>query len=175
MGRVPRRGALGWTGTRLLSATAVVALLGFAARPREVAGQGRRLSVLEAGGGVAVVAARSTFSGVELWVARRAGAGLPRLTLGAAGGAYARRVGTRVAATAQFLLRPVAKSGASPYGGVGVAFAGAVGVPGTAYLMLVLGVESAPGRPQGWYAEGGLAGGVRAAAGWRWRRFPAWW
>src|SRR5205823_2727949 len=27
----------------------------------------------------------------------------------------------------------------------------------------------------GWYAELGLAGGVRIAGGRRWRRFPSWW
>ena len=112
---------------------------------------------------------------MELGIARRVGAGLTRLALGAAGGTYEGRAGVRLAATAQFLLRPTGQSGAGPYGGLGVAFAGAAGTHGAAYLVLVVGLESAPGRRQGWYGELGLAGGVRVVAGWRWRRFPAWW
>ena len=153
----------------------MLALLGFAALPPAAAGQGRRFTVLELGAGATVVAARSTFSGVELGVARRLGSGLTRLALGAAGGAYEGRAGMRLAATAQFLLRPTAQSGAGPYGGLGVAFAGAAGTRGAGYLVLVVGVEAAPGRREGWYGELGLAGGVRAVAGWRWRRFPEWW
>ncbi len=153
----------------------MLALLGFAALPPAAAGQGRRFTVLEVGAGATVVAARSTFSGVELGIARRLGSGLTRLALGAAGGAYEGRAGMRLAATAQFLLRPTAQSGAGPYGGLGIAFAGAAGTHGAAYLVLVMGVEAAPGRPEGWYGELGLAGGVRAVAGWRWRRFPEWW
>lgn len=131
--------------------------------------------MLEAAAGATVVAARSTFSGVELGIARRLGAGLTRLALGAAGGVYEGRAGMRLAATAQFLLRPTGQSGAGPYGGLGVAFAGAAGTHGAAYLVLVVGLEAAPGRPEGWYGELGLAGGVRAVAGWRWRRLPEWW
>jgi len=153
----------------------LLALLGFAAPPPAAAGQGRRFTVLEVGAGATVVAARSTFSGVELGIARRLGSGLTRLALGAAGGAYEGRAGMRLAATAQFLLRPTAQSGAGPYGGLGVAFAGAAGTRGAGYLVLVVGVEAAPGRREGWYGELGLAGGVRAVAGWRWRRFPEWW
>ena len=150
-------------------------LLGLAAPAPPAAGQARRFSVLEVGAGATVVAARSTFSGVELGIARRLGSGLTRLAFGAAGGAYEGRAGMRLAATAQFLLRPTGQSGAGPYGGLGVAFAGAAGTHGAAYLVLVVGVEAAPGRPEGWYGELGLAGGVRAVAGWRWRRFPEWW
>ena len=154
----------------------MLALLRFVPPPAAVAqGGGRPFNVLEVGAGATVVAARSTFSGVELGIARRVGAGLTRLALGAAGGTYEGRAGVRLAATAQFLLRPTGQSGAGPYGGLGVAFAGAAGTHGAAYLVLVVGLESVPGRRQGWYGELGLAGGVRVVAGWRWRRFPAWW
>jgi hypothetical protein len=39
------------------------------------------------------------------------------------------------------------------------------------YVVLLIGVETTPGRRTGWYAEAGLAGGVRIAAGFRvrWR------
>jgi len=42
-------------------------------------------------------------------------------------------------------------------------------------MAVLLGVERAPGRRQGWYTELGFAGGVRAAVGWRMRWFPKWW
>jgi len=58
---------------------------------------------------------------------------------------------------------------------VGLAFAGAATTHGAGYLTALVGVEDAPGRTAGWYAEVGLGGGVRVAAGWRWRRFPSWW
>jgi hypothetical protein len=46
---------------------------------------------------------------------------------------------------------------------------------GSGYLTALVGFETTPGRVGGWYGEIGLAGGVRVAAGRRWRRFPAWW
>ena len=44
-----------------------------------------------------------------------------------------------------------------------------------AIVVVVLGFEAAPARRHAWYLEVGFAGGVRAAAGWRLRWFPAWW
>jgi hypothetical protein len=61
------------------------------------------------------------------------------------------------------------------YAGFGGAFTARRGSPGQGFLAVLLGVEQMPGRRQGWYAELGLAGGVRAAAGWRMRWFPRWW
>jgi hypothetical protein len=87
---------------------------------------------------------------------------------GAADGAAA----LRIAATGQFMLWPGAQRGTSPYAGLGLAFAGARGRHGAGYLTGVLGLESAPGRSRGWYAELGLGGGFSAACGIRWRRFP---
>src|SRR5207245_1799395 len=73
---------------------ALLALLRFVTPPAAVAqGGGRPFSVLEVGAGATVVAARSTFSGVELGIARRVGAGLTRFALGAARGAYEGRLG----------------------------------------------------------------------------------
>src|SRR6267378_1085367 len=81
----------------------------------------------------------------------------------------------RLAASAQFLLEPGARKGASLYGGFGIAFAGATSQHGAGYLTALVGLESAPGRTAGWYAELGFAGGVRLAAGRRWRRLPSSW
>lgn len=93
----------------------------------------------------------------------------------AAGGGYDGRAGLRLGASAQFLLKPGERRGTSLYGGLGIAFAGGREMRGSGYLTAIVGVETTPGRARGWYAEIGLAGGVRVAAGRRWRRFPAWW
>src|SRR5262249_47785832 len=81
----------------------------------------------------------------------------------------------RVEATAQFLVLPTAKTGVSPYAGVGIAYVGSRAYRGTGVLMVLVGCESAAGRPRGWFGELGLGEGVRLRVGWRWRRFPGRW
>jgi len=132
------------------------------------------LTVTEVGAGGTAVLAERGFWGPELGVARRPG-GQGRFALTVAGGDYDRVLGIRVEGTAQFLLRPAERRGVGPYAGLGLAFMGAEGTRGAGYLTALLGVESAPGRSRGWYAELGLGGGVRLAVGHRWRRLPAWW
>jgi hypothetical protein len=72
-----------------------------------------------------------------------------------------------------FLLAPTRRSGAGVYLAGGVAAVG--GAADRGYLVLVLGVEGRPGAPAGWFAEAGVGGGARVAAGFRWRWFPRWW
>ena len=83
------------------------------------------------------------------------------------------RGGPAASAAVQLVLTPAARTGTSPYAGVGLAFAGVEGARGAGYLAMMLGVEAAPGRARGWYVELGLEGGVRVAAGLRWRRFSS--
>jgi hypothetical protein len=124
---------------------------------------------------MAVLAHRG-FWGPEVSVARRGGGGGEgRFALGTAVGDYDGVVGVRVQATAQLLLRPGDRTGVGPYAGLGLAFAGAEATHGAGYLTAVIGVEVAPGRATGWYGELGLGGGVRLAAGRRWRRLPPGW
>jgi hypothetical protein len=78
--------------------------------------------------------------------------------------------GIRVRAAVQFVLKPSARSGTSPYAGVGLAYAGSERAHGAGYLAVMLGLEAAPQRSRGWYFEAGVEGGVRVAAGLRWRR-----
>ena len=66
-----------------------------------------------------------------------------------------------------FLLTPESR-GAGVYLGGGVAAAEAGGWRGL--LIGVAGIEAAPGARQGWFAEVGFGGGVRLAAGFRWRQ-----
>jgi hypothetical protein len=135
---------------------------------------GQRLTAAEAGFGAAAVLGRHTMAGAEVGLGWRPG-GQSRVALAAAAGSEDGRAAARAQVTAQFLVTPADRAGTGLYGGIGLAFAGRRGAPGEGYLALVLGLEGAPGGRAGWYAELGLAGGVRAAAGWRTRRFPRWW
>jgi hypothetical protein len=122
--------------------------------------------------GAATVWARDDYGGLEVGVSRRGGQG--RFGLSATGGSGGGELALRLEARGQFLLVPTARTGPAYYAGLGFAFAGARARRGAAYLTMLLGVETAAWRPQGWYAELGLGGGLRVAAGMRWRRFPAW-
>jgi hypothetical protein len=77
--------------------------------------------------------------------------------------------------TIQLLVNSAARSGVGIYAGVGTAFMARRGSPGQGYVAVLLGLEGAPGRRHGWFVEGGLGGGTRAAGGWRMRWFPKWW
>jgi hypothetical protein len=148
-------------------------LLALVGLPGAAAAQ-RRLTAWEAGvGGLAALAAASFFGGT-LAAAYRPG-GQTRAAAALAAGVLEDRAAVRAEVTAQFVLTPSARGGVSPYAGLGLAWQGAEGVRGAVYLLGVVGVESAPGRRVGWYAEAGVGGGARFAAGVRWRRFPAWW
>ncbi len=81
-------------------------------------------------------------------------------------------LGGRADATLQFLLNPQKRAGAAIYGGGGLSLAAGRG-QATPYLLLVLGVEHAPGGPGGAFAEIGVGGGVRVAVGYRWRKQDA--
>jgi hypothetical protein len=131
----------------------------------------QRLAVVEASAGAALTVARQTMGGVELGAGYRPG-GQSRAALAVDVGSEDGRVAARGQLTAQFLVTPAARRGAGLYGGIGVAVAGRRGAPGRGYVALLLGLEAAPGggaRRGGWYAELGLAGGARVAAGWRLR------
>ncbi|HEY3222150.1 MAG TPA: hypothetical protein VGJ80_15565 [Gemmatimonadales bacterium] len=136
--------------------------------------QSRQLTATELSLGAAAAMAHRTFVGAELGLAHRPNGG-SRIALALAGGAVSERPAARAHLTLQLLLSPAARSGAGFYAGVGGAFLARRGAAGQGFLAVLLGFEGAPGRRQGWYVELGLAGGVRAAAGWRMRWFPAWW
>lgn len=96
-----------------------------------------------------------------------------RISAGLGLGASDGRAAWRGELLAHFLLNPTRRSGAGIYGAGGVA---AVGGPvDQGYLVLTLGVEARPGGRSGWFVEAGVGGGVRLAAGVRWRRRPPEW
>lgn len=137
----------------------------------------QRLTGTEVGVGGAAAFARRTFLGAEVGLGLRPG-GQTRIALSLAGGTATGRAAGRAQLTLQFLVTPAARRGAAPYAGLGAAFAARRGTPGQSFVALLLGLEGSPGRRHGWqnwYLELGLGGGVRVAAGWRWRRLPAWW
>ena len=68
---------------------------------------------------------------------------------------------------AHFLLSPGAVRRPGLYVGGGVA--GVVGAIDQGYIVVLAGVESAPGAASGWAVEAGVGGGIRLTAGWRWR------
>jgi hypothetical protein len=150
-----------------------VALAGLAAcLPVFAAAQ--QLTSNELSVGVATSIARRTFAGAELGFAHRP-SGESRIALAVAAGTVGAHAAARAQLTIQLLVNASARSGAGIYAGVGTAVTARRGAPGQGYVAVLLGLEGAPGRRQGWFVEGGLAGGVRAAAGWRLRRFPNWW
>ena len=96
-----------------------------------------------------------------------------RVALYAGGGVSGGEGVGRAELVGHFLLNP-RSTHAAFYGGGGIA-----GVFGDGfaegYLVLVIGVEGAPGGKGGWFAEAGIGGGARLAAGYRWRKLPPGW
>ena len=134
----------------------------------------QRLSARELSAGVLGTVADADFWGGALGFGIRPG-GQFRFTATAAVGDLEGRTAGRGEVTAQLVLTPPARRGAGVYAGGGVAWPGVEGSSGAGYLVLLLGLESTPGRHWGWYIETGVAGGVRVAAGLRRRWFPPWW
>ncbi|MDP3773943.1 MAG: hypothetical protein Q8Q85_06710 [Gemmatimonadales bacterium] len=75
----------------------------------------------------------------------------------------------RAEAAWHFLLDPSRRAGNGVYagGGVSVALSGGRARP---YVLLVVGAENAPAGRRGTFIEAGVGGGIRLAAGMRWRK-----
>lgn len=111
----------------------------------------------------------TTFVGGGLTGLVRAG-GRTRLALGLFPGARAGSFAGRGELALHYLLAPGRQSGWSFYGYGGLAGVTAGGGRRGAFLLLGLGLESAPGRPSGLTFEAGVGGGARLLVGWRLRR-----
>jgi hypothetical protein len=72
-----------------------------------------------------------------------------------------------------FLLAPNRRQSPGAYLAGGLAIVG--GPADRGYLVLAVGLEDRPGGSGGWFVEGGVGGGARLSAGYRWRWFPDWW
>jgi len=86
------------------------------------------------------------------------------------GGGRTHALGGRAEALLSYHVSPYERTGFAPYAGGGVAVA-ATADDLSEYLLIVIGVETAPGGRRGWFAELGLGGGARMSAGFRvrWR------
>jgi hypothetical protein len=106
-------------------------------------------------------------AGGGLYLARRAGPRGRVSLFGGAGGGEGGASG-RVEVLAHLLVAPRRQRGAAPYlaGGLGLDIAGRT----EARLVAAVGLEGSPGGRRGWVLEGGVGGGWRVVAGWRWRR-----
>ena len=93
-----------------------------------------------------------------------------RVSVAAGAGASGGDAAWRGELLAHFLLNPDRQRGAALYGAGGLAVVG--GPVDQGYLVLALGLEARPGGRSGWFLEGGVGGGVRLAAGYRWRNRP---
>jgi hypothetical protein len=109
------------------------------------------------------------FLGAGLGFALRS-AGRARVGLTVHAGGLDSAFAVRGEVVVSYHLNPYQQRGVSPYAGGGLTV-GATAEDVFEYLVLLIGLETTPGRKTGWYAEVGLAGGVRAAAGFRvrWR------
>ncbi len=109
------------------------------------------------------------FLGAGLGFALRS-AGRARVGLTVHAGGLDSAFAVRGEVVVSYHLNPYQQRGVSPYAGGGLTV-GATADDVFEYLVLLIGLETTPGRKTGWYAEVGLAGGVRAAAGFRvrWR------
>ena len=96
-----------------------------------------------------------------------------RISAGLGLGASDGRAAWRGELLVHFLLNPTRKAGVGIYGAGGVAAVG--GAVDQGYLVLTLRVETRPGERSGWIIETGVGGGVRLAAGVRWRHRPPGW
>jgi len=69
---------------------------------------------------------------------------------------------------AHFLLTPQQRNGVGVYvaGGIGL---DVVSDATASWVVATLGAEGSPAASAGWVLEGGVGGGWRVAAGWRWR------
>jgi hypothetical protein len=99
--------------------------------------------------------------------------GRTRVSAALAGGVSDGEAAWRGELLAHFLLNPTRRDGAGVYGAGGIALS--AGRVDQGYVILTLGIEGRPGARSGWFAEAGVGGGARLAAGYRWRRLPPGW
>ncbi|HTG83976.1 MAG TPA: hypothetical protein VL853_04170, partial [Gemmatimonadales bacterium] len=96
-----------------------------------------------------------------------------RLALTLAAGTADGDVAFRGELLGHFLLSPRATHGVGFYALGGAAVADVESTGDTqGHMVLGLGMESRPGARSGWALEAGIGGGLRIAAGYRWRRLP---
>jgi len=114
------------------------------------------------------ITARAWFAGGGIGWGWR-GKGRLGATVSSSVGSWSGDVGVRTEATTLFSLDPGKRRGLSLYGGGGVAWVVSA-AESEGYILLLVGIESAPASRRGWFAEVGVGGGLRGSIGVRLRR-----
>lgn len=135
-------------------------LLALASLPPALAAQAR-----EAGASVFATTARVTTAGLLMHAGLRPGGSAPRLALALGGGVADGGVVGRGEFVAHLVLPHAPGAGVAFYLGGGIA--GVTGPEDAGWLVALAGVETAPGRANGFALEVGVGGGARLSAGWR--------
>jgi len=152
---------VGGSTARWLGGLTLLLLGGFSAKAFAQLPTGHEIGVQA----LATFAAPS-FAGGGLSYGVRPG-GRPRLVGLVSAGARDGSLAGRGELVVQYLLAPDRRRGVGFYGVGGIG--GVTGPGSSGYLVVGLGVESAPGGRSGWMLEGGVGGGVRLSVGWRHR------
>ena len=108
--------------------------------------------------------ATPSFFGAGVTGALRPGGRL-RLSIGVFPGTQDGRFAFRGEVAGHFMLNPARRHGLGFYGAGGIA--ALLGPRDAGYVMLGLGVETAPGGRSGLMIEAGVGGGARISIGWR--------
>ncbi|HEX5004885.1 MAG TPA: hypothetical protein VFV65_06180 [Gemmatimonadales bacterium] len=97
-----------------------------------------------------------------------------RIALFAGGGLTSDGGGVgRAELVGHFLLNPRSlRPGLYAGGGLAGVFASG---DANGFIVVLVGIESRPGGPGGWFVEAGVGGGTRVSAGYRWRKLPPGW
>lgn len=111
--------------------------------------------------------ASTSFAGGGLGVALRS-QGRERVGFSATVGSLEGVLAGRGELLLGYYLNPQARSGLSPYA-VGGAALEVTGAGHQGFVVLAVGVESAPAEKLGWFLEAGIGGGLRGMLGLRWR------
>lgn len=130
-----------------------------------VAQQGREIGVQ------AIATTSDPVLGVAAAYAALRTSGRTRLSASLGAGVSAGDLAWRGEVLGHFLLSPEERRTAGLYFAGGVA--AVEGPVSRGYLVLTVGLEGRPRASSGWQVEVGVGGGVRLAAGYRWRWFPA--
>ncbi len=108
------------------------------------------------------------FMGAGVGLAQRTGG---RLRLGGSvtAGDFEAMAAARVEVSVAYLMNPFSRDGVTPYAGGGAAFT-FTSDESREFILVVIGFQGRPGSAVGWFIEGGVAGGIRLAAGVRVRK-----
>ncbi len=115
--------------------------------------------------GIVLAGEATSVGGGGYWAVRPSARA--RISLFAGGGRVDGRGFGRGEVLAHFLLAPAKRRGVEPYLAGGLALDHATRTD--LRIVALLGIEGRPGARRGWIVEGGVGGGWRFAAGWRWR------